>query len=143
MSSRSTVLNGVVHGKTIELEQEPGLPDGQVVQIEIRPVNPTAGWLARIVLDPAVQRGQPVIKGTQIPAEDVVRLLDEGRTEEEVRKTYPVLTQEDIAAVRQYGSIPLGLRRSFGAWAEDEKELDQYLEWNRAQRKIGRREVEA
>jgi hypothetical protein len=28
-----------------------------------------------------------------------------------------------------------GLRRSFGAWAEDADELDAYLEWNRRQRK--------
>lgn len=35
-----------------------------------------------------------------------------------------------------------GLRRSFGAWAEDAGELDEYLEWNRRQRKLGRREIE-
>jgi hypothetical protein len=35
-----------------------------------------------------------------------------------------------------------GLRRSFGAWAADGEELDKYLEWNRQQRKIGRREIE-
>jgi hypothetical protein len=35
-----------------------------------------------------------------------------------------------------------GLRQAFGAWAEDAKELDEYLEWNRRQRKIGREEIE-
>jgi hypothetical protein len=35
-----------------------------------------------------------------------------------------------------------GLRRAFGAWAEDAKELDDYLEWNRRQRKFGRPEIE-
>lgn len=35
-----------------------------------------------------------------------------------------------------------GLLRSFGAWAADGEELDKYLEWNRQQRKIGRREIE-
>jgi hypothetical protein len=35
-----------------------------------------------------------------------------------------------------------GLRRAFGAWAEDSEELDSYLEWNRQQRKIGRPELE-
>ena len=35
-----------------------------------------------------------------------------------------------------------GLRRAAGAWAEDAEELDEFLEWNRQQRKIGRRELE-
>lgn len=142
MSNRSTVLKGVVRGKTIELEQEPGLPDGQAVQIEIRPLSSPAGWLDRIVVDPAVLPGQPIIKGTRIPAEEVVRLLDEGRSDAEVRGTFPDLTGEDIAAVRQYASVPHGLRHAFGGWAEDGDELDRYLEWNRKQRKVGRRGVE-
>ena len=137
-----SAMKGIVHGKTIELEQEPGLPDGQAVEIEIRPVGPSAGWLDRIVVDPAVLPGQPIIKGTRIPAEELVRLLNEGQSEEELRRTYPNLSGEDVAAVRQYACVPPGLRRSFGAWAEDEEELNKYLEWNRKQRKIGRREVE-
>lgn len=32
------MLKGVVHGKTIELEQEPGLPEGQVVTVLVTPV---------------------------------------------------------------------------------------------------------
>ncbi len=35
-----------------------------------------------------------------------------------------------------------GLRRAFGAWAEDAEELDRYLEWNRQQRKVDRPEIE-
>jgi hypothetical protein len=35
-----------------------------------------------------------------------------------------------------------GLRRSFGGWAEDAEELDQFLEWNRQQRKINRPEID-
>jgi hypothetical protein len=35
MSEMTTVLRGVVHGKTIELEEEPGLPDGQIVTITV------------------------------------------------------------------------------------------------------------
>jgi hypothetical protein len=34
-----------------------------------------------------------------------------------------------------------GIRRSAGAWADDTAELDRFLEWNRQQRKLGRREV--
>ncbi len=35
-----------------------------------------------------------------------------------------------------------GLRRAFGAWAEDVEEVDRFLEWNRAQRKLERRPPE-
>ncbi len=34
----STVFKGVVHGKTIELDQEPGLPDGQTVTVSVQPL---------------------------------------------------------------------------------------------------------
>ena len=39
--------------------------------------------------------------------------------------------------MRHYARGPVGLRRSFGGWAEDAEELDKYLEWNRQQRKMG------
>lgn len=34
-----------------------------------------------------------------------------------------------------------GLRQAFGAWSEDSEELDEYLAWNRRQRKITRPEM--
>jgi hypothetical protein len=37
MSSSQAVLKGVIHGRTIELEQEPGLPDGQSVAVTVQP----------------------------------------------------------------------------------------------------------
>jgi hypothetical protein len=76
----TNLLSGVVHGSTIQLDQDVGLPEGQRVTVIV----------------------QPEVK--HIPGE--------------------------------------GLRRSFGAWAEDAEELDEYLEWSRQQRKIGRPEIE-
>jgi hypothetical protein len=35
MESDPPILNGIVHGKTIELEQSSGLPDGQQVHVTI------------------------------------------------------------------------------------------------------------
>jgi hypothetical protein len=35
-----TSLKGIIHGKFIELEQEPGLPDGQQVAVSVEPVSP-------------------------------------------------------------------------------------------------------
>ena len=34
-----------------------------------------------------------------------------------------------------------GLRRSIGGWADDPQGLDEFLEWNRQQRKQSRREI--
>ena len=38
----SAVFQGVIHGKTIELEQEPGLPDGQKVAVIVEPAAASA-----------------------------------------------------------------------------------------------------
>jgi hypothetical protein len=77
-----TVTRGVIHGKTIELPQETGLPEGQEVTVTLEAA---------------------------------------GSTE----------------------SAREALRRSAGGWAEDAEELDQYLEWNRQQRKTSRRDLDA
>jgi len=76
-------LKGVVHGKTIELEEEPKLPDGQQVTVILQPV-------------------------------------------------------------AQFAPLPSGegIRRSAGGWSDDPEGLDQYLQWTRQQRKVGRREIE-
>jgi hypothetical protein len=52
------------------------------------------------------------------------------------------LTREDLAALRAYAEAPVGIRRSFGGWAEDAEELDEFLEWNRQRRQLSRREIE-
>lgn len=74
-----SALRGVVRGRTVELVQESGLPDGQEVTVILNPVRP-------------ISSGE-------------------------------------------------GLRRAFGAWANDAEELEQFLEWNRQQRKAGRRGI--
>jgi hypothetical protein len=81
------LLRGVVHGKTIELESESGLPDGQRVTVAVQPMAQSVESLSRAPLDE-------------------------------------------------------GLRRAFGAWAEDGEELDRYLAWSRQQRKVSRPELE-
>lgn len=41
MTSIQTTVTGVVHGKTIELQEETGLPEGQAVAVSIRPLTPS------------------------------------------------------------------------------------------------------
>ena len=84
MSINATDLRGVIHGKTIELEGDAGLPDGQPVRVTVQPLT-------------GVQSRLP-------PGE--------------------------------------GIRRSAGGWADDPTGLDEYLEWNRQQRKNSRGSIE-
>lgn len=138
----STTIWGVVHGKTIELEQEPGLPDGQRVSVQVQPEESPPKWLERFTVDPSIALGKLLVKGTRLLADDLVRLVEEGRSDEDLGRLYPELTAEDLDAVRQYAKVPAGLRLSFGGWAEDAEELDEYLEWTRQHRKVQRREVD-
>ena len=41
------ILRGIVRGRTIELEREPGLPDGQPVSVLLRPAAATDDRLRR------------------------------------------------------------------------------------------------
>ncbi len=86
MSITPTILRGIVHGKTIELEMESGLPEGQQVTV---------------TLEPAPGR-QPT---SESPLE--------------------------------------ALKRAAGGWSDDPEGLDRFLEWNRQQRKVNRREPSA
>jgi hypothetical protein len=36
----TTSIKGIVHGKVIQLDQEPGLPDGQEVSVTLQPISP-------------------------------------------------------------------------------------------------------
>jgi uncharacterized protein (DUF433 family) len=56
----------------------------------------------RIVLDPAVLAGKPVIRGTRLSVEFVIGLLADGWSEGEILRNYPGLTRDDIAACLGY-----------------------------------------
>ncbi|NLE58278.1 MAG: hypothetical protein GX616_07955 [Planctomycetes bacterium] len=47
MTTGTVIVKGIVHGKTIELEREPGMPEGQVVSVVLRPVLPPGEGLHR------------------------------------------------------------------------------------------------
>jgi len=84
MATESHAVRGVVHGKTIELNEGTGLPDGQPVTVTVQPI---------------------ANGGRQLPPGE-------------------------------------GIRRSAGAWADDSEELDEFLRWNRQQRKVRRSPIE-
>lgn len=58
----------------------------------------------RIEIDAAVMLGKPVIRGTRITVEIILRKLAEGMTEQEVLEAYPRLTRDDIHAALQYAA---------------------------------------
>ena len=58
----------------------------------------------RIQIDPAVMMGKPVIQGTRITVELILRKLAEGASDDELREDYPHLTPEDIRAAIAYGA---------------------------------------
>ena len=60
--------------------------------------------LNRITVNPKIMAGKPVIKGTRIPVEQVLRLLAQGITPEQILKDYPHLTNDDIMAASLYAA---------------------------------------
>lgn len=58
----------------------------------------------RIISNPNILGGKPVIKGTRISVEFVLELLASGVTEEEILKDYPHLTADDINACLRYAA---------------------------------------
>ena len=61
---------------------------------------------SRIVIDPKVMGGKPVIKGTRVPVQVIVGGLAGGMTAEEVCEEYRV-TAEDVQAALAYAAETL------------------------------------
>lgn len=61
----------------------------------------------RIEINPKIMMGKPVIRGTRIPVELLLRKLSEGATEEELLDAYPQITPEDIRAAIGYAADTL------------------------------------
>lgn len=60
--------------------------------------------LDRIVVDPDILVGKPVIKGTRVPVYLIVELVAAGLTTKQIIKEYPQLKEEDIKAALLYAS---------------------------------------
>jgi uncharacterized protein (DUF433 family) len=58
--------------------------------------------LTRIVLDPAVLAGKPVIRGTRLSVEFIIGLMADGWSETDILHNYPGLSHGDIAACLAY-----------------------------------------
>jgi len=56
----------------------------------------------RIEINPKVMMGKPVIRGTRLTVELILRKLAEGASEADLLNAYPKLTREDIQAAIRY-----------------------------------------
>ena len=59
----------------------------------------------RISIDPKVCHGQACVRGTRIPVHQIVRMLANGDTVEELLEDYPSLEREDIFACLDYAEV--------------------------------------
>jgi uncharacterized protein (DUF433 family) len=58
----------------------------------------------RITIDPSICHGQACIKGKRIPVHQVIGMLANGDTIEELLKEYPSITRDDILACLDYAA---------------------------------------
>jgi uncharacterized protein (DUF433 family) len=70
-------------------------------------------WQDRIVVDPNVLVGKPVIKGTRLAVEFIVGLLARGWTPQQVIEQYDHITLEDIQACLEYAHYVLESERVY------------------------------
>jgi uncharacterized protein (DUF433 family) len=52
--------------------------------------------MKRIIVDPDICNGKPVLEGTRIPVQTILEFLSAGDSVEEVLEEYPALTHEDV-----------------------------------------------
>lgn len=65
-------------------------------------------WRQYIHSDPDILLGKPVVKGTRLAVEFILRLFAVGWTEQQVLKNYPTLTPEALRAVFAFAAECMG-----------------------------------
>lgn len=61
--------------------------------------------LKRIAFNPQIFGGKPIIRGMRIKVENILALLEQGVTPEEILADYPDLEMEDIRACLAYARL--------------------------------------
>lgn len=73
----------------------------------------------RVVLNPKIMVGKPIIKGTRITVEAIVRRVAEGMTFDEILEDYPYIAKEDIKAALLYAQSLVAGEEIFPAIVDD------------------------
>ena len=69
----------------------------------------------RIVVNPEILVGKPVVRGTRLAVELIIDLLAQGWPEGDILASYPALKHEDIQACLSYASAVLKAERVYPA----------------------------
>lgn len=59
---------------------------------------------SRIVTDPAILGGKPIVRGTRISVEFILELIGSGATADDIIRAYPHLTREDVSAAVRFAA---------------------------------------
>ncbi|OGK25664.1 hypothetical protein A2954_04575 [Candidatus Roizmanbacteria bacterium RIFCSPLOWO2_01_FULL_37_12] len=59
---------------------------------------------SKIIINPGIRFGKPVIAGTRIAVVDILNLISAGYTIDEIPNQYPRLKKEDIVAAIDYAA---------------------------------------
>jgi uncharacterized protein (DUF433 family) len=71
--------------------------------------------LKRIVVNPKIMLGKPVIKDTRLTVELIIEKLAYGETIQDLRKDYPFLSENDVRAALLYAAKRLAHEEVFAA----------------------------
>jgi uncharacterized protein (DUF433 family) len=58
----------------------------------------------RVVVDPAILVGKPIVRGTRLSVEFLLDLMAQGWPEKEILRNYPGLVREDLQACVAYAN---------------------------------------
>ena len=84
----------------------------------------------RIEVNPKVMLGKPVIRGTRIPVELLLRKLSEGASEAHLLDAYPRLTRDDIRAAIRYAIEQNRRNRTLAHKGNIQKYTEgQFMKW--------------
>ena len=61
-------------------------------------------YTEHIEIDPKIMLGKPVIRGTRVTVELVLRKLSEGASDQDLLAAYPHLSRDDIRAALAYAA---------------------------------------
>lgn len=74
---------------------------------------------AEVICDPSVMSGEPVVRGTRVPAETIVAYLRAGRSKLEIFEDYPTLPVDGVEAAVAWAE------KTFGpGWRTSDRGLD-------------------
>ena len=80
---------------------------------------------SRIQIDPSIMMGKPVIRGTRITVELLLRKLADGASETDILRDYPHLTPEDIRAAFAYAAASVA--RQVSSNGQNEASQEEHL----------------